>query len=419
MPKVSVVIPTYNRRAYLTEAIDSVLAQTYADYEVIVVDDGSTDGTRQLLDERYDDRIRYLWQENQGESVARNRGIALATGEYIALLDSDDVWLPDRLMKQVPILDAEPDTVLVFGQAWLMDADGRRLNDPPLCSDVHESDLTLETLCLENALGSGTCTALIRREPLDRVGGFDPAIQLGEDWDLWLRLRRQGQFAFVNEVLGCMRRHAGSQWHYHRPETVDKRLADHLRLLEKFFSDWPGTAPPSDGSYPHTDGFYPHLRERALARQYAIVASLDYAIGRPASGQQRLGNAIQLDPQHWSVPEPFVELLINNLLGIALLRDRPMPETVAHLEAAFDHWPPELSLSKRWKARILGEVYAGLGFASFRARDLSRTRRCLLRAVWHDPSWLCNRGVWSIGFRALPGPWEAAPREGQEVGRDD
>ena len=127
MPTVSVIIPTYNRRTYVQEAIDSVLAQTYPDYEIIVIDDGSTDGTDQVLHARYGDRIRYVWQENQGESAARNRGIALARGEYIALLDSDDLWLPDKLAKQIPFLDSHPGAVLALPQVWQINANGERL----------------------------------------------------------------------------------------------------------------------------------------------------------------------------------------------------------------------------------------------------------------------------------------------------
>lgn len=101
MPRVSVIIPTYNRREYVQEAIDSALAQTFTDYEIIVIDDGSTDGTSEALQARYGNRIHYEWQENQGESVARNRGIELARGEYIAFLDSDDLWHPEKLAKQI------------------------------------------------------------------------------------------------------------------------------------------------------------------------------------------------------------------------------------------------------------------------------------------------------------------------------
>ncbi len=113
MPTVSVIIPTYNRRAYVQEAIDSVLAQTYTDYEIIVIDDGSTDGTGEALRERYGDKIIYEWQENQGLSAARNRGIESSRGQYIALLDSDDLWMPEKLERQVACLSQHPEVAMV------------------------------------------------------------------------------------------------------------------------------------------------------------------------------------------------------------------------------------------------------------------------------------------------------------------
>ncbi|HEY5957340.1 MAG TPA: glycosyltransferase family A protein, partial [Polyangiaceae bacterium] len=125
MPKVTAVIPTYNRREYVQEAIDSIIAQTFRDYEIIVVDDGSTDGTREALPARYGERIRYLWQTNQGESAARNHALSLAMGQYIAFLDSDDLWLPDKLTKQVALLEQRQDIGAAFCQAWIINEHGQ------------------------------------------------------------------------------------------------------------------------------------------------------------------------------------------------------------------------------------------------------------------------------------------------------
>ncbi len=108
MPKVSVIIPTYNRAHFLCEALDSALSQTFKDFEIIIVDDGSTDNTKQVL-EKYGSRIYYIYQENKGRAEARNTGIRRAKGEHIAFLDDDDIWLPNKLEKQVFFLDARPD----------------------------------------------------------------------------------------------------------------------------------------------------------------------------------------------------------------------------------------------------------------------------------------------------------------------
>ncbi len=121
MPKVSVIIPTYNRARYITRAIDSVLAQTYKDWELIIVDDGSTDNTRDVVEPYLKDkRIRYVWQENRGVSAARNKGLDLAQGEYIAFLDSDDFYLPEKLMHSIEILDKYSNVVLVSSNSYVV-----------------------------------------------------------------------------------------------------------------------------------------------------------------------------------------------------------------------------------------------------------------------------------------------------------
>ena len=151
MPRVSVIVPTYNRREWLCEAIDSILAQTYGDLEVIVIDDGSTDGTGGALRERYGDRIRYRWYGNAGVSAARNRGIELARGEFVAFLDSDDLWLEPKVEKQVHYLDEHPEVGAVFCQGWWMDEAGHSdENGVAIAADVTPEDLTLVAL-----LGSG------------------------------------------------------------------------------------------------------------------------------------------------------------------------------------------------------------------------------------------------------------------------
>ncbi len=123
-PRVSVIIPTYNRAALVCEAVDSVLGQTYQDFEILVIDDGSTDGTDAAV-ATYGDRVRYVWQENRGMSAARNRGIDLARGEYLALLDSDDLWMPFKLELMVAVLDRFPQAGFAFSNFSHLRADGR------------------------------------------------------------------------------------------------------------------------------------------------------------------------------------------------------------------------------------------------------------------------------------------------------
>lgn len=389
-PKVSVIIPTFNRKAYVQEAIDSVLAQTYLDYEVIVVDDGSTDGTEQALRGRYGDRIRYRWQENQGESVARNCALEMSSGQYIGLLDSDDLWFPEKLEKQVAVLQRSSDAALVFAQTCLIDSNGRRMDLPPVGHDIQASDLTLESLCVRNAMGSAASTAMVRRSHFEEAGGYDESIQYGEDWDLWLRLRQLGPFVLIDEPLASMRVHLGSQWHFPRPESLDRRLEDHLRVLDKAFSAWPGKVPTG-------------LRARSLANHYALLAFMDYVIGRPEIAQRRLAKAIELDPEHWSDSQLFLQKLRDQTLAITALKKEPHQVTMTNVSQAFGHWPAELLVSGKWKAHALGQICLALMFTNYTEQDLIATRFFLLRAIRYAPTSLLNLGVWSIAIEALLG----------------
>ncbi|MGD9365350.1 MAG: glycosyltransferase family A protein [Desulfobacteraceae bacterium] len=179
---VSVILPTHNRYAYLGRAIDSVLSQTFQHYELIVVDDGSTDATPDLLS-GYGDQIKVIRQRNQGVSAARNKGIRSASGEYIALLDSDDYWLPEKLEKQVTFFKAHPDARICQTQEiWIRN--GKRVN--PKKRHQKYSGMIFEKtlpLCLVSP-----SAVMIRKTLFNEVGGFDEALPACEDYDLWLRI---------------------------------------------------------------------------------------------------------------------------------------------------------------------------------------------------------------------------------------
>jgi len=181
-PLVSVIIPTYNRYACVGRAIESVLSQTYAPYEIIVVDDGSTDSTMRLL-ETYADRIRVIHQNNRGVSAARNTGIRTARGDYIALLDSDDCWLPQKLEKQAAFFRACPQVLICqTEEIWIRN--GKRVN--PKKRHQKFSGMIFEKtlpLCLVSP-----SAVMIRKSLFDEVGFFDESLPACEDYDLWLRI---------------------------------------------------------------------------------------------------------------------------------------------------------------------------------------------------------------------------------------
>lgn len=208
MVNVSVIIPTYNRADLVANAIESVLCQTYRDFEIIVADDGSTDTTRVRI-EPYMDKITYFYQENEGKSVATNRAMERACGKWIAILDSDDVWLPDKLKLQFEALQN------VGECCGLCFTDGLFVNNPNMQGGLFElsgKKYQNEYGCIENptsyilALPHGIHgiyiqTTLIEKKLLEAVGGFDPKLRLGEDTDMLFKISMQTNFVYVNRSL--------------------------------------------------------------------------------------------------------------------------------------------------------------------------------------------------------------------------
>ena len=201
---VSVIIPVYNSSKYIQKAIESVLAQTYSNYEIIVVDDGSTDNTKAIL-EQYKDKIHYIYQENQGSAAARNTGIKLAQGELVAFLDADDLWsMPEKLEKQVACFAADPDLGGVNTGWRIIDGAGKHLKT---VQPWHKAPtLDLETWLKKKCVR--TSAMIFRREWLEKVGGFDPEIRQSHDVDLILRLSLAGcKTRWLKEETVCYRQH--------------------------------------------------------------------------------------------------------------------------------------------------------------------------------------------------------------------
>lgn len=216
-PLVSVIMPSYNTHRYIAEAIDSVLMQDYPNQELIVIDDGSTDGTADLV-RSYENRLQLITQQNQGAAVARNAGLAAARGEYIAFIDSDDCWLPGKLSAQVAYLQAHPDIGVVFArwQTWKPEPDGRFVRPPieePAC-DGEPEIVPERSGWLYNRLLFGsmlhTITVMARRTLIDQVGRFEPQLKRGQDYDYWLRASRLTEIHQLNQAMALYRLYGGS-----------------------------------------------------------------------------------------------------------------------------------------------------------------------------------------------------------------
>lgn len=229
MSLVSICIPTYNRKDYLKQALVSVFAQTYKDYEVVVVDDGSTDGTGEMIKQAgYD--VRYHWQPNTGDAAARNRLVELARGQFISFLDSDDLLIPDAVERMMAVMDAQSEEVVVYGPYIAIDQDGntckmkrRKLYSGHIAQHLFGSILV------------HSCGSLFPRKILEEAGGFDTSLPVCSDYELWLRLSLKYRFIALSEPTFKRRRHAGSL----SKRTFTNRRIE-LDILEKFYYDCGG-----------------------------------------------------------------------------------------------------------------------------------------------------------------------------------
>mgnify|MGYP000161386407 CR=1 FL=1 len=208
IPDVSAIIPTYNRRELVIRAVRSALAQTRTVEEIIVVDDGSTDGTGEALEAEFGDRIVYVRQANAGVSAARNRGMAMSRGRHIALLDSDDEWLPEKTARQLVWLEAHADFGMVLCDVERIDSERRPIDRFRRRDVIREDGWVLSMVLQDPALAP--VSAMFRREVFNDVGGFDESLATAEDLDFHLRVASRWRIGVIEEVLArAIRGHDG------------------------------------------------------------------------------------------------------------------------------------------------------------------------------------------------------------------
>ena len=223
-PKVSICIPTYNRKDYLRETINSVFAQTYKDYEVVVVDDGSTDGTAEML-KNTGLPVRYYRQQNSGDAAARNKLIKLAQGEFIAFVDSDDLLMHDAIDRMMKVMEAEGGETIVYGPYLRIDRNGHvygRFKSKQYSGYI--------TKYLFKNIFVYSCGSMFPKKVLEIAGGFDVSLPVCSDYDLWLRLSLKYRFVALAESTFKRRRHAKNL----SAISTENRMLE-LKVLERFY----------------------------------------------------------------------------------------------------------------------------------------------------------------------------------------
>jgi len=265
---ISVIIPTYNCDKYICEALDSVLHQTYSDYEIIVIDDGSTDTTREIIENRFQ-AVRYYYVENNGVSAARNLGISMAQGELIAFLDSDDKWLPEKLEKQVALFEANETVGLVFTENYFFNEQGISEFTANKKSRLMHGNIVRNIFLNSYVV---TSTVMVRRSIFDHVGMFEEELSVAEDDNMWMRIGIKYGIALLDEKLVQYRMTAGSLSSNFNAIVIG--VNKHIEILRTRYSD-----------------LYDSLGPLAIRKKYAYLyfseAYRDFTQGNYAASRTR------------------------------------------------------------------------------------------------------------------------------------
>jgi glycosyltransferase involved in cell wall biosynthesis len=373
MSKVSVIIPAYNQGRFLANAIESVLDQTWQDFELVVVDDGSTDNSAEVANSILDQRVYYIYQDNLGLAGARNTGIRNSAGEYLVFLDSDDLLLPRNLELLGSELDRDPTLGLVAGQAVPINENGTQLGiifDKGLPADRTR-------LLLGNPIQVGTM--MVRRSWQEQVGYFDESLHSYEDWDMWLRLARAGcPMRWIGKPVFLYRFH-DSQMTRIGPQMTEATFS----VLDKHFAD------------PDLPQEWRNYRDVAYSSAYLRAAAQAFSGQEYSLAQEYLNEAVKLNPKLISDDG---ELLVSKFA--AWTRFPKGNDPLKFLEDIYNNLPNDLDVVRQRRRQDLGRAAMELAFNRFHDGDMKDTRTYVRRAVGYQPGWLTNRGVLSILFRS-------------------
>lgn len=372
-PKISVIIPAYNQAHYVAQAIQSVLVQTCPDFELIIVDDGSTDATPLIIAGIQDPRMRVIRQSNTGLSAARNAGLDQSSAPFVTFLDADDYFLPHKLELLLNFMESHPELGLGAGKPRYVD----NADNVIPSSKTTPVPLKLPECLFENPI----CVSaiLLRRTWLKQVGFFDETLRACEDWDLWLRLLAvRCPMAWIEHEVVAYRIHPGQM-----TSQAERMRSAIFTVLTKFFAQ-PGLA----------DEIIAH-KNKAFASGLVHSAAYEYLSGEWDKGKFDLAEAIRLNP---SLNQQHHKKLVGLLVAWAY--DPRALEPANFLQRIISHLPPgQLGLSIQLRRALADILLAPLFHGSRETRQAQRTD--LMKAILFKPDWLFNRGV----LRILADAW--------------
>ncbi len=389
-PPVSVITSVYNGLPYLTEAVESILAQRFTDFEYLIVDDGSSDGSWDTLTDfaRRDRRVRPLRNStNVGFARSQNRSIAIARGEFIACQDQDDLSLPDRLARQVEFLGRHHDVGVVGAWPQFVDESGMPVETGGFHYETGPEGLGERLLTSYCVCGP---SIMVRRRWMISDGPYDPDFRAAEDYELLLRLSERTRLANIPERLYLYRQHPESVSHLHRQLQMHNNARAREHALKRRYGEEA-----------------PERLRRHAGRTYLRAAYVAYGLGCEGEARLSLEGVTRVFPQAFRH---------SGLAGTELLRylaAYPRPDADVFAASVFDEFLPRTQSVRRERSGVVGQLHMKEVFQGVRLGDRQQIRRHLSAAILADPRWLRNRGVWAIAFRQFfsRAPWPKGSAE--------
>jgi glycosyltransferase involved in cell wall biosynthesis len=282
MPTVSILLTCFNHIRYLPDAVAGIKSQTFTDYEIIAIDDGSTDGSREWLTANLSEAQLIFNEKNLGTYASLNVALAAATGDYIAILNDDDLWAPEKLQKQLDLFGTHPEVGLVHTDGHFVDGEGQRMQGSPLGFEFPRTETghILTSLLYQNKIIASA--VLVKRECFDKVGVFNPEYFGSGDWEMWLRIAEHYQIGFVAEPLTFYRVHGENASH-----KLERIWKDDEKLREWIRTKY------ADYAY---GGFEAYNLKRAMAHNEACLGTVKVLNGKTEEGREAYRNSIKLEP---------------------------------------------------------------------------------------------------------------------------